>query len=87
MTKHEILNMFSDIDFAYNNSSKHETLERMLDELLEEQPEIVRCKDCKYLIDHYGFMNDGYCTKMIDDYNVKLKPKKDWFCADGEPKT
>lgn len=40
--------------------------------------ELVRCKDCKYLIDHYGFMDDGYCKK------TKLKPKKDWFCADGE---
>ena len=37
MTKQEILDKFSDIDFAYNDSSKHETLSRMLDELLEEQ--------------------------------------------------
>ena len=37
MTKQEILDRFSDIDFAYNDSSKHETLSRMLDELLKEQ--------------------------------------------------
>lgn len=37
MTKQEILDMFSDIDFVYNDSSKHETLSRMLDELLKEQ--------------------------------------------------
>lgn len=47
---------------------------------------VVRCKDCKHLIDHYGFMDDGYCNKMREDYNAKLKPKKDWFCADGERK-
>ena len=39
--------------------------------LLKEQPEIVRCKDCK----HYMTIHctcDGCC---ISD---------DWFCADGE---
>lgn len=46
--------------------------------------EIVRCKDCKYLINHHGFMDDGYCEKMREDYNAKFKPKRDWFCADGE---
>lgn len=45
---------------------------------------LVRCKDCKHLIEHYGFMDDGYCKKMQEDYNVKLKPEKCWFCADGE---
>lgn len=53
--------------------------------VLEMKP-LVSCKECKHLIDHYGFMDDGYCKKMREDYNVKLKPKKDWFCADGERK-
>ena len=39
MTKQEILDRFNDINFAYNNSSKHETLSMMLDELLKEQEE------------------------------------------------
>jgi rubrerythrin len=37
MTKQEILDEFNDINYVYNNSSKHETLSRMLDELLKEQ--------------------------------------------------
>ena len=37
MTKQEILDIFNDIDFVYNDSSKHETLSRMLDELLKDQ--------------------------------------------------
>ena len=45
---------------------------------------VVRCKDCRFLIEHYGFMNDGYCANMMDKYGVKFKPDKDWFCADGE---
>ena len=52
--------------------------------LLKGQLQIVRCRDCKYLIDHYGFMDDGYCKKMREGYNAKLKPEKDWFCADGQ---
>lgn len=47
---------------------------------------IVRCKDCQYLIDHYGFMDDGYCRKMREEYYVKFKPDKNWFCADGRRK-
>lgn len=46
--------------------------------------ELVRCKDCKYLIDHYGFMDDGYCKKMRETHDLKFKPEDDWFCADGE---
>ena len=35
MTKEEILQTFSDISHAYNNSTKYDTLKRMLDELTE----------------------------------------------------
>ena len=48
--------------------------------------ELIRCKDCRFLIDHYGFMNDGYCANMRDKYDVKFKPDKNFFCADGERK-
>jgi len=48
--------------------------------LLKEQPEIVRCKDCKY------------CSSEIRDgikfAKCELKhnwmPQTNWFCADGE---
>lgn len=51
-----------------------------------ELPEIVQCKECRFLIDHYGFMDDGYCANVRDKYGVRFKPDKDWFCADGELK-
>ena len=38
-----------------------------------DQPEIIRCKDCLY------FRKDGYCT-----YNNHNILRKEWFCADGE---
>lgn len=41
MTKQEILDEFDDINYVYNNSSKHETLSWMLDELLEEQEPVL----------------------------------------------
>jgi len=37
MTKQEILDYFSLIDFAYNESGRLESLSRMLDELMKEQ--------------------------------------------------
>lgn len=43
--------------------------------LLKDQPEIVRCKDCK----HYG---ENEC--MIKAGWFPVQP--DWFCADGERK-
>lgn len=46
--------------------------------------ELVRCKDCRFLIDHYGFMDDGYCRNMRDKHNIKFKPDKNWFCAEGK---
>lgn len=47
-------------------------------ELLKEQQQIVRCKDCKY-----------YDPKYVDEecrlfHNFTTEP--DWYCADGEQK-
>ena len=36
MTKHDILEVFKDIDFMYNDSTRLDTLSRMIDELQEE---------------------------------------------------
>ena len=53
---------------------------------LKKKPKTIKCKDCKYLIDHYGFMDDGYCENMRNKYFVKFKPSKDFSCADGKRK-
>ena len=45
--------------------------------MLKEQPQIVRCKDCKY--GEPGACGDGVdCDGIWHD--------NDWFCADGEHK-
>ena len=53
---------------------------------LKEQPEIVRCKDCK----HATMTSDGklckYCAMDTDDFGNPrdVYHDADWFCADGE---
>ena len=44
--------------------------------LLKEQPEIVRCKDCKHRF-------DGCCYNNL---NFGVYVANNWFCADGERK-
>ena len=46
--------------------------------LLKEQPQIVRCKDCKWLVD--GNTVEGYCDKIYRRVGYY------WFCADGKKK-
>ena len=68
MTKQEILDKFNDINFAYNDSSKHETLSKMLNELLKEQEAVEPlfneqmkhfvCPNCSLVLDEG---RDDYC--------------------------
>lgn len=53
--------------------------------LLKEQPEIVRCKDCKYLI-HLSWMDEKNCMKcyVCNKHTFTGMRKEEWFCADGE---
>ena len=59
---------------------EHRESVKMAIAMLKEQPDIVRCRDCK----HYGYKDmtnvDGFC------YCLKRHeyPNPDWFCADGK---
>ena len=44
---------------------------------MKEQPQIVRCKDCK----HHG---KDTCSAGA---GIAFPPPDDWFCADGEKRT
>lgn len=50
-------------------------------ELLKEQPEIIRCKDCKHLDPEDHHCDSGH------DIVWQLSRRDDWFCADGERRT
>ena len=64
----------SDREKVINDQQREiEELEERLAIVLEGQPEIVRCKDCK----HYD--GNGTCMK-----NGIAMLTESWFCADGE---
>ena len=59
-----------------------EALKSDLDEtlaVLGEQPEIVRCKDCKSCFEKNGMY---FCASISYDRNELVD--KDWFCANGD---
>ena len=53
-------------------------------ELLKEQPQIVRCKDCKFAFQHWN--NLYRCDNYHGTPNGYGEHQGDWFCADGERK-
>ena len=54
-------------------SDKYDEMGRLYMKIRDEQPQIVRCKDCKYH-DEDKDINFCDCGNRQDD----------WFCADGE---
>lgn len=58
MTKEEILQTFSDINHAYNNSSKYDTLKHMLDELTVSCEKPFKVGDIVKLKDSYPARDD-----------------------------
>lgn len=67
MTKQDILDRFRDINEAYNDSSRYDSLSRMLDELLKEQePKMVQS------IRTVAYRTLGYCPSCgrgLDSYH------------------
>ena len=49
-------------------------------ELLKEQPQIVRCKDCKHKEESVSPSWEAWCNRLHCVCDL------DWFCADGERK-
>ena len=49
-------------------------------DLLQSQPQIVRCKDCKHKEESVSPSWEGWCNRLHCDCD------NDWFCADAERK-
>ena len=56
------------------------------------QPEIIRCKDCRWW-DKFDDYDNGYCMAAKHGYwsghweiSIRRKYKGDFYCADAEPK-
>lgn len=74
MSKEKILEYFSDINYAYNDCTRLETLKNMLNEL----EDVVRCKDCKHS------QVQGHWRYCKFDRHDGIELDSDWFCADGK---
>ena len=55
-------------------------------ELLKGQPEIVRCKDCKYYRAKPGYCAYDRIWQENKGHIWGMYCKPDWFCADGKRK-
>ena len=82
MTNEEILQTFSDINHAYNNSTKYDTLKRMLDELdvldkiraeIEEETDRDNHAD-EYCDGYYDGMRNALA--IIDKYKAESEPQE-----------
>ena len=53
---------------------------------LKEQPQIIRCKDCKHYIDNPGYCAYDRIWQENKGHVWGMYCEPDWFCADGERK-
>ena len=63
---------------------------KYLENLPPAQPEIIRCKDCRWW-DKYGDYDNGYCMAAKHGYwsehweiRIRRTYKGDFYCADAE---
>lgn len=92
MSREEAIEILSDMRAEYNlfgdeeEAIRYHVLSWAIQEMKSAQPELVRCKDCKWY-EIYQLKQDGtddrrynpsYCTL----FRHRFKP--DWYCADGE---
>ena len=89
LDKHPLCNE-CDSSFPYNCDECGEAFLTAFDAL--KQPEIVRCKDCKWW-DKKNGSNYGYCNACKHGYSsphweigIYRTYDGEWFCADGERK-
>ena len=78
-------------DCPYWDKTKSNKCERKLKRdaiaVLKEQPQIVRCKDCKYYNKSGHFCKSSKLMNKTADAMVHtygMDVYDDWFCADGE---
>ena len=55
------------------------------DAIVDDAPEVVRCKDCKYWDRTECIDGDCFCEKMFGR-NMGYFTKENWYCAEGEKK-
>ena len=91
MTKEYILEVFKNINLMYNNPNMYDSLERMLDELIEEIEEKPKWIQCSELLPEYNqrvlvLEDTGYVfiAKRVKAEDNRLK-EESWLDDDGYP--
>lgn len=58
------------------------------DEITDDVPEVVRCRDCKYWDRTTSVDGECFCDKLderrLDDGSFDYFTKENWYCAEGE---
>ena len=56
--------------------------------LIKDQPEVIRCKDCKYGDQTISTLGKDMVNCKYHSGRFDYKPHEpDWFCADGKKRT
>lgn len=77
---------------TFSKSLARQRAEECIKKVPSAQPEIIRCKDCRWW-DKYGDCDNGYCMAAKHGYwsahweiSIRRTYKGDFYCADAEPK-
>ena len=77
---------------AFVYAAAHNHIIDVIERLPSVQPEIIRCKDCRWW-DKYDDYDNGYCMAAKHGYwsehweiSIRRTYKGDFYCADAEPK-
>ena len=78
------------IDDKINGSDNRLWLKEIISELPAAEPEIIRCKDCRWW-DKYGDYDNGYCMAAKHGHwsrhweiSIRRTYEGDFYCADAE---
>ena len=94
MTKEEAITVLRNAAWLGGNKDRDHTEEAVTMAIKAlEQPEIIRCKDCKWW-DKYGNYDNGYCVAakhcyLSEHWEIRIRRtyKGDFYCADAERRT
>lgn len=86
MSKRDILDYFSDINYAYNDSTRLDTLSRMLDELVEQpaspwhrvEEELPKYGQDVLAARLYGADSDGWAYEVIIAHVCEVRGTNYW---------
>lgn len=88
ISKQDILEMFKDINYEYNDSTRFTVLKNMLNEMCEDcdRVEVVRCGECKWYKESELLAPNKFCFRLkgCNGKSIGYNFDKNDFCSYGE---